>query len=152
MYTPEYFQVQELVPPEVFKVRGHKSWELLDSRMLETLDEMRETFGPMVVNTWHSPHLIRAYGLRQYSGLRTVEFFAHRRGKDKAPAEYAASMSQHKYGRAFDALFRDHTAAEVRDYVRTNTDKFKYLTALEDDVSWFHGDVRNTHRISVFKP
>lgn len=152
MYRPEHFIIQELVPPDIFRQRGKKAWELLDPRMLATIDQLRGRFGPMYINTWHSPTLIKAYGIRQHSGLRTLDFYIERYGKRRGKVQYRKSFSQHKYGRAFDALFRDFRAEEIRAYVRANRHEFPYLTAIEDNVSWFHGDVRNTTALKVFNP
>ena len=42
MYRCEYFALYELVPEEVYLERGEKAWELLDKRLLITLDRLRE--------------------------------------------------------------------------------------------------------------
>jgi len=120
--------------------------------MLQTIDAMRDAFGPMIINTWFSEKLQRAYGLRRYSGLRTVGFFVEQFGPEEGTYAYASSMSQHIYGRAFDALFRDFDAATVRERVRENRNLFPYLTAMELEVNWFHGDCRNTQPLMEFRP
>ena len=40
MYKCENFSIHELVPPNVFYNRGEKAWELLDERLLITLDSL----------------------------------------------------------------------------------------------------------------
>ena len=50
MYKPEFFTAQELVPPAIYQRRGDKSLELLDDRLLATMDQLRHTFGPCTVN------------------------------------------------------------------------------------------------------
>lgn len=152
MYTPKHFIIQELVPPEVYRERGERAWEILDPKMLMTIDAMRERFGPMIINTWHSTRLIGGYGMRKHSGLRTMSYFVDMHGEKAGREKYLSSFSQHKYGRGFDAVFRDYKAEEVRKHVLASPGAFPYLTAIEDDVSWFHGDVRNTQGIKVFKP
>lgn len=54
MYKCSHFKIQELVPPAIFEARGEKAWELLDERLLITLDRLRDRFGPITVNNWHS--------------------------------------------------------------------------------------------------
>ncbi len=63
---------------------------------------------------------------------------------------YERSLSQHKYGRASDAIFRDFTAEEIRIAVLADPDIFPLITEIESDVSWFHGGVRNCTPIKVF--
>ena len=75
MYIPRHFSIEEFVPPHVYQERGERAWQLLDERMLITCDQMREAFGPMIINTWHSKKLQKYFGYRQYSGLRTVGFY-----------------------------------------------------------------------------
>ena len=50
MYRCNHFAIHELVPRNIFKDRGEKAWELLDDRLLITLDRLRERYGPMTVN------------------------------------------------------------------------------------------------------
>jgi len=50
MYKCDHFKIQELVSPGVYKDRGDKAWELLDDRLLMTLDKLRERYGPIIVN------------------------------------------------------------------------------------------------------
>ena len=38
MYNCKYFAIHELIPPQVYRDRGEKAWELLDPDMLRTLD------------------------------------------------------------------------------------------------------------------
>lgn len=140
MYIPKYFVIQEFVPPAIHKIYGERAWQFLDSRLLETADQLREKFGPMVINTWHSDKLIKAYGKRTESGLRDPY------------SPTGAKYSQHKFGRAADALFAKVTAEDVRAYVLGHGHEFPYLTSIEGEVTWFHFDVRNVTPITVFNP
>lgn len=139
MYVPKYFAAHELVPPHIFQQRGAKSFELLDDRVLITLDALREKFGPLVVNNYHSG------GDRKWSGLRTQGFYG-------SAAAYEASLSQHKFGRAADCLPSKTTAEAMRQYVLAHPDEFPHITFLETDVSWFHFDVRNCKPITTWSP
>lgn len=153
MYKCKHFAIQELVPPKVYEDRGERAWELLDDRMLLTLDELRDEFGGMIVNTWHSERLIRRYGLRQFSGLRTYDYWDKpSRSVEENLQAYLKSYSQHKYGRAFDALFLTITAKDVRTKIKADPSKYEHLKAIEEGITWFHGDVRNTEQLKLFYP
>lgn len=144
-YICKYFDIRELVSEAAYKARDERCWQLLDTGMLITLDQLRERFGPAVVNTWHSLALQNAYGFRSQSGLRDVTFY------DTAE-DYIKSHSQHKYGRGADVLFRNYSAEEVRKEVLSNPKDFPFLKAVELGVNWFHFDTRNCTPIFTFKP
>lgn len=133
MYQCRHFDIQELVPPHIYEAMGDKAWELLDERSLITIDALRDHFGPIIINDWHSG------GNRKWSGLRT-------------PASpYYSETSQHSYGRAFDCLFLQVSIEKVRQEVlRTRAVKFPYITGIELNVSWFHFDVRNHTPVKCF--
>lgn len=135
MYIPEHFKMQELVPPDVFADRGELSITLLDERVLRTLDQLRKSFGICVVNNWHT-----VGGNYCESGLRTPY-----------SKNYSAT-SQHTFGRAMDCKFKNHTAAEVRKEVISNRILYPWITFMEDEVTWFHFDVRNANRIELWSP
>jgi len=134
MYTCTHFGIKELVDKETYSIRGEKAWALLDERALRTLDKLRETFGSTIVNDWSWG------GSNQWRGLRT----------DKS--KYYSPYSQHSFGRAFDCIFKHHTAEEVRNYIKENRDEFPYITSMEDGVSWLHFDVRNSKFITFPGP
>jgi len=124
---PRWFRLEELVPRSIFEARGDAAWELLDARALATLDELRDRFGPIVVNDWH------AGGRFDESGLRGPY------------SRTGASFSQHRFGRAFDCKFKDVTPSDVHAYVRAHAAEFPHLTTLEQleaTPSWVHFDVR----------
>lgn len=132
MYKCKHFKIQELVPPHVYEERGDKSWLLLDARSLFTLDTIRDNFGPVVVNNWHSG------GDRRWSGLRTPE------------SPYYSPYSQHTFGRAFDGLLLSYDVEKARSFILANKEKFPHLTGLELGVSWLHFDTRNVDQIMTF--
>lgn len=134
MYLPRHFQAYELVPPAIFASRKDKSFELIDERVLITLDTLRDTFGPCTVNDWHW------HGSFEQSGLRTSD------------APKYSPTSQHTFGRAMDCKFKEHLAADVRHQVIQNRLLFPYITFMEDDIDWFHFDVRNGQRIVLWSP
>ena len=149
MYIPKYFQPHELVYPELFftyekKNQTNSLWLSIDERVLITLDCLRERFGTCYVNNYYWG------GNRKESGLRNMS------------TSTGATLSQHKFGRACDVVFKNITAEEVRQEMkklrcfdkdmRNETDSkylpFKYINAIEwhqngNPISWFHFDVRN---------
>ena len=136
MYTCKHFIIEELVSEGTFTKRGNKSWQLLDERLLITLDRLRERYGSMTVNNWK-------WGQdRSWSGLRTVD------------SPWFSTYSQHSFGRAADCLFKETTAEAVRQDILADPDgpTFKLIGSIELGVSWLHFDVRNCDRIFAFKP
>jgi len=136
MYTCKHFRIQELVPPAIYDARGEKAWELLDERLLITLDKLRDRYGPVTVNNWHSGRD------REWSGLRTKD------------SPFYSPTSQHSFGRAADCLFSHTDAESVRQEILAAPDdaSFKLIGSIELGVSWLHVDVRNCERIKAFYP
>lgn len=120
------FHLDEYIPESLYYQYGHKPHiliGLLDNRLIEADQKLREKFGPVTINNWWYG------GDREWSGLRTRE------------SSYYSFTSQHTYGRASDKLFRDVTAEEVREYLKKHWKKYG-ITCIEEDVSWLHSDVR----------
>lgn len=136
MYKPKRFRVEEFVPESVYKARGDKALELMDSRILETADVLKEEFpeGTIIINNWVWG------GDRNWSGLRTTD------------SPYYRPYSQHSFGRALDMIFSAYTAEEVRKYIQLHPEKFPYVTAMELGTSWVHIDCRNCHKLKTFHP
>lgn len=136
MYKCKHFSIHELVPRKVFEQRGCKAWELLDERLLITLDNLRERYGSITVNNYY-------WGKdREWSGLRTSD------------SPYYSPFSQHTFGRAADCLFANKSAEAVRQEILAspyNSD-FKLIGSIELGVSWLHFDVRNCARIKKYYP
>lgn len=135
----KHFAIQNLVPPEVWASRGENAWELIDQRLIFTLDDLWDNLGPFVVNDWHTG------GHYKESGLRS------------AGTSTGAQFSQHKYGRAADCKFKDQAPVQAYQFIMKNPDKFPYLSTLEDleaTPTWLHVDVRNHNAtgIKVVKP
>jgi hypothetical protein len=138
MYRCRHFDLHELIPPKVFKLRGRTGWELLDTRILVTIDNLRDLYGPITINNYYFKH----GGDREWSGLRTQD------------SPYYSPFSQHTFGRAMDCVFHNCSADSVRKAILKdiNNPMFQYINALELDTNWLHVDVRNCNRIKAFKP
>lgn len=130
MYIPRYFKAHEVVPPDVYRNRGIKSFQLIDDRLLKLADYLREEFGSITVNNYNFG------GTRTQSGLRTPDQSHYR------------LYSQHSYGRALDMIFNERNAQEVREYLKDNQDLICTIFQIEgftveENVSWLHLDLRN---------
>lgn len=131
--------LDEYIPQEVYNAHINKPWlliRMLDSRLIEADQKMRDLFGPVTINNWWNG------GDRNYSGLRYhgCPFFSQ--------------TSDHTYGRASDKLFANRTSQEVREYLKLYWRDFG-ITNMEIGTSWVHtsvGWVRNQSELIMYKP
>lgn len=137
MYKAKHFSIKELVPRAMYEKWGEKCWSLFDERLLTTIDALRDKFGSCTINDWSWG------GSFQYSGIRDEGFYG-------TTEKYLDSRSQHKYGRAADCKFKNHTAQAVRKYILENPTDFPYIKFIETGpladgkaMNWVHVDVRN---------
>ena len=141
MYKCKHFHIKELVSPQVYMAKGEKAWRFFNPVALQGLDKLRDKYGSMTINN----------SKRHYSGF-------HLKG------EYNRSeYSGHRMWGAFDVLFKDYTAEEVRidllgeepteNKIYPSIEGFEEITELEYDITWFH--VRfcsNIDGVLVYKP
>ena len=128
----KYFEIQELVPPQVYAERGDKALQLLDRRLLDNLDTLRLQLDvPLTVNNWHWG------GDRKYSGLRVYG------------SEHWGMYSQHSFGRAADVIC-EVPAEEIRQKIRSREIILPWAVHVELDVDWLHMDVRNSRDLVNF--
>ena len=130
----KHFKIQELVPPHVYNSRRYLAWELIDPRLVETIDVLKWQFpaGTITINNWLWG------GDREWSGLRTYG------------SPYYSSTSQHSFGRAVDCIFSAYTTEEVRQFVLDNPVLFPYVKGVEI-AAWLHLDLRNSDTVKIFK-
>lgn len=141
------FVLQEVFGPWMILWYGAKALIFMDDRLITIAQALRDEFGPITINNWQTK------GTRQYSGYRLFN------------APVGAARSMHKHGKALDLIFHRTTAAQVRDHIRANQEKYYALglRRVEDGVSWLHIDTANTDhmvksgelkpgRIHFFKP
>lgn len=134
MYKCKHFSIHELVPPQVYKDRGEFAWELLDDRLLITIDALRSRYGTMTINNY------KLGGEREWSGLRTPD------------SPFYREYSQHTFGRAADSIFHLVPVEHVRHDIQENPQMFPFINSLELNTSWLHIDVRNCERIKTYRP
>lgn len=136
LYTSGWFQLQDLVPQTVYTYCGNCGWELLDERLLITLDRIRVIYGPMIINDW-------AYGGEiHWNGLRTAECPVYN------------MYSQHAFGRAANIKFENFDIAEVKNDILNGSalKEFEYITTIMTGDDYLHIDVRNGERFTVLLP
>lgn len=132
----EHFAIQELVPREIYEQRGKLAWQLLDPTAVNVLNQLRDTFGPLTVNTW------------LWGGNFTLSGFR------PPKSSVGAALSQHRFGRAFDVKPSNTTVQEMYKAIREEEEgwRSKGLTTLENidlTPTWLHFDVRWTGESDV---
>lgn len=132
----KYFDIRELVSPDVYKFRGELAWGEFDTRLLETLLALRKDIlkVPIVVNNWASGGKITQRGFRenicQLIKEKTLE------GK--------IYMTPH-VGMAVDFSSPKMSADEMREKITANAAKLPHPIRLEKKdkaPTWVHTDVR----------
>lgn len=135
MKVSKDFNLVEFVDPVTYQIRGEKSIELIDNRLISLTQFIRTYFGVVViVNNWSDG------GQYKESGLRTW--------LTKTGAKY----SQHKYGRAADLKLAGLHPEQVRKEIRERWQIFKAagLTTIESNTpSWVHISVQHTGLITL---
>ena len=128
----KYFKMHELVDEKVYNLHGEASERFFDTRLLETIDLLREMLErPITINTWHNGGRFSQRGLR------------HNRS-DMVVNKKNIYLSAHMLGKAIDFDVKGMTAEEVRKWLMTNQDILPYGIRLEDNVNWVHLDVATT--------
>ena len=132
-YKPKWFELYELLPPEVYtydmmvseEARERAFATFFDVKLLETIDVIRDIIGlPLICNTWFID------GNRKNCGFRTQQ------------CSVGAAQSQHKLGKAVDLVCAKMSAEEMRQKIEANKDKLPYPIRMEKDVNWLHLDVK----------
>lgn len=133
-----YFKVSELVCPHTFQKWGDKSWQFLNTELLETLLALRkEIFNTsMTINNGSN---FTQRGLRcnicQLPKDQTVK-----------GSQY---LSAHCLGSAFDCDVKGYTAEEARRKIMANQHMLPYPIRVERAVTWLHFDVYNDGTITT---
>ena len=124
------------MPPTTYNKLGARCVILLDSRLIQTMQALRNHFKrPITINTWKSGGKLR------YRGFR--------------PSNHkSAKYSQHKYGRACDFDVKGLRAHEVRNEIEVFYWKFPHIRRMEKKKSWVHIDLCYTGQkeIVCFNP
>jgi len=136
MYKCKHFDIEELVPPELFVMLNEDAlWRLFDPNILKAADWLRERYGPATINDW------KWGGNFTQSGIRTTD------------SEYYSPTSQHSIGCALDLKFKHKTAQEIRDDLaeyQAQGNDIPYFTRVENKVSWLHIDTKPTGQTHLY--
>jgi hypothetical protein len=128
-----HYDVREFVPESVYLDRGEKAWQLIDIRLVENYDALKENlcrlYGrdiAVTINDWLWG------GSRVASGLRIP-----------GQAHYSR-YSQHPFGRAGDSVC-EIPAQDIRDHIKAEEIVLPHAACFEefDGMGWLHMDVRN---------
>lgn len=140
IYKPKYFELYELMPPELYtydmmvseEARERAFANYFDEKLLVTIDIIRGEIikAPLICNTWYQD------GNRKYSGLRPTN------------CTVGAEMSQHKLGKAVDLVSNKYTAEEMRQMIKDNEHLLPYPIRIEDGeaITWLHIDTKERTR------
>jgi hypothetical protein len=151
-YTPKYIKPYELVPKDLYEMyekqgRTDKLLWQFNPLVLITADRLRERYGAVTINTWHSGGNLSQRGLRTDSSV-------------------GSPLSLHRRGAALDCNFKNATAAEVRaDMEKLGCFKagfkndvpqeglcFEHINRIEvlsagKPITWFHFDIANCYNV-----
>jgi len=140
MFIPDKskFRSFEFVPPEIYNYFGEElSYHFINDSILMFVVKIRTYFNCRVfINNWYWNGDLENRGFRLYK------------------CDIGATFSQHKFGNAIDFDVDGMTAEEVRQAIIEKQDLFPEITRLESDVSWIHGDKKDTGKkdIVTFSP
>lgn len=130
------FYLDEYLPRRIYEAWPvHVLIGMIDRRLVESDQKLRDAFGTCVINTWWDG------GVLEFRGLRTKE------------CDHFSEASQHTFGRASDKTFLNYHADEVRAYIQSNY-IWLGITSIEAGVTWVHSDVRyvRSGELLIFYP
>jgi hypothetical protein len=145
IYEPIYFSLDELVCPHVYDKFGNISWQFFDSRLLITIDDIRQRIGkPIFINDW------QVHGKFDERGFRCIQCDLVK----SAIAEQRLYVSPHMTGQGVDFDVQGLLAEEVRQWIIKNQNLWPYPIRLEAGVSWVHLDTRDAGKgkVHLFNP
>ncbi len=132
MKISENFEIEELVPPEIFERFKDKSTWFIDQRLVNILEFLRSILKTSItVNNWHTG------GQYHESGFRMPT------------TETGSKLSQHKRGAAVDVKCHGLSVKQVYDVIMAHEKEFMALGLttmenIESTPTWNHCDVRWT--------
>jgi hypothetical protein len=145
IYKPDYFSLDELVCPDVYEKFGEIAWQFFDSRLLITIDTIRQKIGkPIFINDW------QVHGLFDERGFRCIQCNLV---KDAIKIN-RLYVSPHMTGQGVDFDVQGLIASEVRDWIIKNQNLWPYPIRLENNVNWVHLDTRDSgiEKVHLFNP
>jgi hypothetical protein len=165
IYSPKHFAPEELISPGIFALCGADALYMYDPNILRGADALRETFGPMIANTWHNKKLAAKYGYHRFRGLRArnqkigAPKSAHKIGIKKT--FYVETPGAVPYS-AIDLWPTNISVKDLHDAIKTDISFWAgYFRRIETHkpngqyITWFHGDSKLGNvpgKIKWFKP
>lgn len=138
----KYFQVYELVGPKTYKKFGEDSWQFFDTDALHCLLIIRKGINDRcTINNWYWGGKIKQRGLRTNVQSIFRGFFLRLK----------LYLSGHVLGKAFDLVFENTSAEDVRKWIVDNQDLFPCKIRLEHKkngvpITWTHMDTKQTEK------
>ena len=138
MKVSKNFVIQEFVTPKMYKDLGDKAIILIDERIIQLAQYVRDRFKKSVtVNNWYYGGEYKYRGVRPYN------------------CKVGAKYSQHKYGRAFDFTVEGISIKELHKDINKNQKEYfaNHLRAVESihkADTWMHFDVRFSNLNDIF--
>ena len=137
-----YFSIYELVGRRTYKKYGNDSWQFFETNALHCLLIIREGINDScTINDW------KWGGKFSHRGLRTnlQQLFSKYFGKS------ILYLSGHVLGCAFDLVFKNTSAIEVRKWIVENAHLFPCKIRLERNkngkpITWTHFDTKHLKR------
>ncbi len=134
MKFSKHFEIEEVVPPNIFNQFGGRASQFIDHRAALLLDTIREMIDqPITINDWKNGNQFTNSGFRMPDSL------------------VGGFLSQHKFGRAFDlkiGLDGDINSYEgFRNFIRKNYTELNKLGLTTIEIAtptWLHIDMRYT--------
>ena len=129
----KYFDIRELVCPDVFNEFGEKAWQFFDFQFLETVLCLRTQVHKkeMFVNNWLYKGTFTQRGLR--CNICTLVY-------DKTITK-KIYMTAHANGAALDYDVKCQTAEQSRQQVKECAYLLPNKVRLEKNVNWVHLDI-----------
>ena len=140
------FFLDELLPPELYQQFGHKARWFIRKEVVETLQLMRDRFGPVIVNNWSDGGRLSAQEFLALPEHERKHKFTES-GLRLFSTTTGSPYSLHKYGCAADPKFLKVPVEEVKSEIIKNYHDFKQtgMTTMEAGTKgWIHFDIRNT--------
>lgn len=137
MFIPEGIDLHEVLPKYFYELNYQKYrdrlWMMFDYRLLITAHHLRKRYGVVYLNNWYWG------GDKQYRGWRPFDI------------DIGAYLSQHKFGRALDMVFKDVKTDDIREDILSSpySKTFKFICGIEMKVGWLHIDVGNRNRYQI---
>jgi hypothetical protein len=144
-FEPIYFSLDELVCPHVYDFYGEVAWQFFDTRLLITIDTLRDRLNkPIFINDW------QVHGKFDERGFRCIQCELVKKAID----ENRLYVSPHMTGQGVDFDVQGLLAEEVRQWIIKNQHILPYPIRLEAGVSWVHLDTRDAERgkVHLFNP